>query len=404
MSREKKKTMYVPDEEILAYNKAKNEAEAQIEADNALVNNEEPATEPIVSVDEAVVLEDTETPANDIVPSVTGSNSNSVKKANAFVRILKKIFPVRSDDKKTVIIKTAAIVAAIALIVSGTYLAVYFGDLSQQDNKIKNVQNIYEPYNNDYTRNEDNQFSKFDKLKAIINPDIIGWITISNTEVNNPVFQTDNNQFYVDHDMDKAYNSYGALFLDYRCRIDPKALTRNQIIYGHNMRYGAMFGTLDEYRRIDFYKKNPLIQFDSLYEQRQYKIFAIMVVNDAEDDTFGYTYSAYRTDFTNDDDFMSWIQHSRDRSLFDTTVDVNTEDEIITLSTCCYDYENARFVILGRLVRDGESAEVDTATAAANSDVIYSKQYYEKKRLPIPKLESSDAVSSEETKKENTSK
>lgn len=403
MSREKKKTMYVPDEEILAYNKAKNEAEAQIEADNALVNNEEPATEPIVSVDEAVVLEDTETPANDIVPSVTGSNSNSVKKANAFVRILKKIFPVRSDDKKTVIIKTAAIVAAIALIVSGTYLAVYFGDLSQQDNKIKNVQNIYEPYNNDYTRNEDNQFSKFDKLKAI-NPDIIGWISISNTEVNNPVFQTDNNQFYVDHDMDKAYNSYGALFLDYRCRIDPKALTRNQIIYGHNMRYGAMFGTLDEYRSIDFYKKNPLIQFDSLYEQRQYKIFAIMVVNDAEDDTFGYTYSAYRTDFTNDDDFMSWIQHSRDRSLFDTTVDVNTEDEIITLSTCCYDYENARFVILGRLVRDGESAEVDTATAAANSDVIYSKQYYEKKRLPIPKLESSDAVSSEETKKENTSK
>ena len=147
--------------------------------------------------------------------------------------------------------------------------------------------------------------------------------------------------------MDKAYNSYGALFLDYRCKIDPKALTRNQIIYGHNMRYGAMFGTLDEYRSIDFYKKNPIIQFDSLYEQRQYKIFAIMVVNDAEDDTFGYTYSAYRTDFTNDDDFMSWIQHSRDRSLFDTTVDVNTEDEIITLSTCCYDYENARFVILG---------------------------------------------------------
>lgn len=403
MSREKKKTMYVPDEEILAYNKAKNEAEAQVEADNALVNNEEPATEPIVSVDEAVVLEDTETPANDIVPSMTVSDSNSVKKANIFVRIFKKIFPVRSDDRKTVIIKIAAIVAAIALIVSGTYLAVYFGDLSVQDGKIENVRNNYELNRDDYTRNEDNQFSKFDSLKAI-NPDIIGWISISNTEVNNPVFQTDNNQFYVDHDMDKAYNSYGALFLDYRCKIDPKALTRNQIIYGHNMRYGAMFGTLDEYRSIDFYKKNPLIQFDSLYEQRQYKIFAIMVVNDAEDDTFGYTYSAYRTDFTNDDDFMSWIQHSRDRSLFDTTVDVNTEDEIITLSTCCYDYENARFVILGRLVRDGESAEVDTATAAANSDVIYSKQYYEKKRLPIPKLESSDAVSSEETKKENTSK
>ena len=374
MSREKKKTMYVPDEEILAYNKAKAEGESN---------------EPEANLSDKAPVE--------------ADNASAKKKDNIVIRILKKIFPVRSDDKKTVIIKTAAIVAAIALIVSGTYLAVYFGDLSQQDNKIKNVQNIYEPYNNDYTRNEDNQFSKFDKLKAI-NPDIIGWITISNTEVNNPVFQTDNNQFYVDHDMDKAYNSYGALFLDYRCRIDPKALTRNQIIYGHNMRYGAMFGTLDEYRSIDFYKKNPLIQFDSLYEQRQYKIFAIMVVNDAEDDTFGYTYSAYRTDFTNDDDFMSWIQHSRDRSLFDTTVDVNTEDEIITLSTCCYDYENARFVILGRLVRDGESAEVDTATAAANSDVIYSKQYYEKKRLPIPKLESSDAVSSEETKKENTSK
>ena len=386
MSNEKdtkrKKTMYVPDEEVLNYKKAELEQELKAEAESVEA----------VSADEAVESESVE----EIVET-----ENSVKKKKK--NILRKIFPSRLDDKKTVIVKIVAIIAAIALICSGVYLGMYFGDLSMQDNKIKNVQNIYELNHDDYTKNEDNQFSKFDYLKTL-NSDIVGWISIDNTEVNNPVYQTYDNQYYVTHDMEKKSNSYGALFLDYRCNIDPKALTQNQIIYGHNMRYGAMFGTLDEYRKIEFAKQNTIIKFDSLYEQRAYKIFAIMIVNDSEDETFGYSYTAYRSEFTGDTDFLTWVDRSKQRSLYDFPVDVNAQDEVITLSTCCYDYTNARFVVLARLVREGEEATVDPNGVVKNADVIYSKEYYTKKKLPIPTVSSSEATTSNANSKTDASK
>ena len=387
-----KKSLYVPDEDVLAYGRAKNISENNPEekiTDDETVE----ATDVTESLAEELDVTDGEESTVE-EPNVTDAEESAVpdeekvkgKESNLFYRIINTVFPTKRDSVKTVVIKCVSIVAAVALIVLAAYLAVYFIDLGQQDAKIDNIRNSYELNRDDYSKNEDNQFSKFDYLKSQ-NSDIIGWLTIPNTEVNNPVYQTDDNQYYTDHDMDKQSNSYGALFLDYRCNINPMSLTRNQIIYGHNMRYGAMFGTLKSYRELDFYKQNPIISFDSLYEQRAYKIFAIMVVNDAEDDTFGYNYTAYRTTFTSDTDFMQWVDYSRQRSLIDTTVDVNSEDEIITLSTCCYDYDNARLVVLGRLVRDGESEDVNVTDAVVNSDVIYSKEYYAKKGMAVPKIE-----------------
>lgn len=361
MFNKKKKIRYVPDEEIMLYNKAK-----QKTSDTYTLNDNEVST------------------------------SNNVKSNKTF-KFFANLIPKKNDSKKTLTIKIISLVCAVALIASSVYLVTYFVDLGQQDAKINNIRNNYELNKDDYTKNEDNQFSKFDLLKYQ-NPDVVGWLNIAGTEVDNPVYQTDNNDFYVKYDMDKKPNSYGALFLDYRCEINPMSASRNQIIYGHNMRYGAMFGTLDNYRDINYYRKNPIISFDSLYEKREYKIFAIMIVNDSEDKAFGYSYSAYRTAFTNDTDFMQWIKHSQDRSLYDIPVDINADDEIITLSTCCYDFTNARFVILGRLVREGESAEVDVNNSSVNKDVLYPGEYYAKKKLPVPQIASTDSsTSSKET-------
>lgn len=412
MFNKKKKTMYVPDEDIMLYNKSKQET-ADTEK-NTETDSQEALTD--VTVDTSVENAESEVTSvetvsknseeNDaLVLKTETENSDKPAKSNRFLskckRLIFQIIPTKKDDAKKIVIKCVALVSAIALIVSGTYLITYFTDLSKQDTKIENVRNNYELNRDNYERNDDGQFSKFDVLKAQ-NKDVVGWLNIAGTEVDNPVYQRKedpSNQYYVNHDMDGQSNSYGALFLDYYCNIDPKNLTQNQIIYGHNMRYGAMFGTLDEYRDINFYRNHPLISFDSLYEQRQYKIFAIMIVNDTEDSTFGYTYTAYKNSFINETDFMQWIQRSRDRSIYDINVDVKANDEIITLSTCCYDYDNARFVILGRLVRPDESTEVDVNSAVVNTDVLYSKKYYDKKKLTVPTLTSSDST----TSKDNTS-
>ncbi len=427
MFNKKKKIMYVPDEEIMLYNKAKKdvnsalennktvatpEPEIQVTAEPETVNEAEKISENPTIVEsnveakaEANVEVEVEAITQPQAKTIEDSDKAVSTSDKSFKSVLRNFYnkvkqfivmaiPSKKDNVKTLIIKIVTIVAAVALLVSAVYLVVYFVDLGQQDAKVENVQNIYEPNRNDYTKNDNNQFSKFDVLKAK-NKDIVGWLSIPGTKVDNPVYQCADNQFYVTHDMDKQVNSYGALFLDYRCNINPMSLTRNQIIYGHNMRYGAMFGTLDEYRDVNYLRKNPIISFDSLYEKRNYKIFAVMIVNDTEDSTFGYSYSAYRTTFTNDTDFMQWIEHSRQRSLYDIPVDINADDEIITLSTCCYDFNNARFVILGRLVRNDESADVDINNISINKDVLYSKEYYEKKKLPIPTLTSSENTTSE---------
>ena len=83
---------------------------------------------------------------------------------------------------------------------------------------------------------------------------------------------------------------------------------------------------------------------------------------------------------------MKWISRCRDRSLINTPVDVLPQDEVLTLSTCCYDFEEARLVIVARLVRDGEDETVDTELANINEDVLYSGEYYAARKLKIPEI------------------
>lgn len=369
------KNMYVPDMDVLNFGK-----NADADTDSAVLDQFTVDTDGAESTDQTE-----ETPKT----RKTGKKG--------FLQFIKNVIPKKSDGTKTIVIKSVSIVAALAFVCSGVYLAVYFGNLSSQNSVITGARDTYNLNRDNYTYNDDGQFSKFDTLKAQ-NSDIVGWISINGTDVDNPVYQTSDNDYYITHDMNRETNSYGALFLDYRCDIDRLSLTQNQIIYGHNMRYGAMFGTLRNYRELEYYKQHPVINFDSLYESMEYKIFAIMIVNTSTDDTFGYEFSAYRSEFSSQEDFLLWTEYCKARSLVDTTVDIQPCDEVITLSTCCYDFTDARFVIVGRRVREGESNAVDVENAAVNSDVIYSKEYYEKKRIPIPEVEAPTISVYESTK------
>lgn len=361
------KIMYVPDKEVLNMGKKINKEKKKAEKVKAEKPKKEKSTKD---------------------PNKKFSFKELFGKIIFFI---KNIIPKKTDDKKTLIIKIVAIVAAVAIVASAVYLVFYFTDLKAQDAAIDDIRNIYELNRDDYTYNEEGQFSKFDVLKGQ-NSDIVGWVNIPGTQLDNPVYQTVDNDYYITHDMNHETNSYGSLFLDYRCKIDPKALTQNQIIYGHNMRYGAMFGELDKYRdglkgNLQHYAANPIITFDSLYESRKYKIFAIMIVDTTTDNTFGYDFSAYRSNFTTQSDFVFWAECCKQRSLIDTYVDVKPYDEVITLSTCCYDYTDARLVLVGRLVREGEDPEVEVERAELNSDVIFSKKLYKRKGWSVPKVE-----------------
>lgn len=120
-----------------------------------------------------------------------------------------------------------------------------------------NVSNI-EGYPNDY-------LAKFYPF-YLENEDIKGWLQIEGTNVNFPVVQTSDNDYYHRLGFNKEYDYYGTPYIDYEC--DVKTPSTNLIIYGHNIRNdGQMFNDLTKYKQLSFYKEHPLIDFDSVYEE-----------------------------------------------------------------------------------------------------------------------------------------
>ncbi len=335
---------------------------------------------------EEIIETDVQSNPEEVTNSDSQNSTSKCKSTRFLGKTISNIFPKKGDSKRQITLKITAIVSALAILFSGGYLVYYFNNLGVQNQVINQQRAIYDLNRYDYnTETSEGYLAKFSELKRQ-NKDLIGWITIEGTEVDNPIYQRDN-EYYLNHDMNGKSNSYGSLFLDERCDVYPSRRTRNQIIYGHNMRYGAMFGTLDEYRDIEYYKQHPTIIFDSLWEHNVYKIFAIMITSDVTDDTFGYEFSPYRADIRDTEDFLLWTEYCKQRSLIDTNVDIEPDDAVITLSTCCKDFDEARLVIVGRLVREGESTDVDVNGATVNKDCIYPKKYYDKKKLPVPKVE-----------------
>lgn len=206
------------------------------------------------------------------------------------------------------------------------------------------------------------------------NPDTVGWIKIPNTRIDYVVCQSqdpEQPEFYLKHDFYGNYSDYGTIFLDYRSPLD----ANNLIIHGHHMNDGRMFADLMNYQYLDFYKENPAFTFNTIYEKAKWKIISIYKTNTLESQ--GEFFNYLRGTFETESDFMNYIYQIRARSIIDCPVDVNEDDTLITLSTCCYDFDQFRFVVVARRVREGETAKVDTSNATMASNPVYPDCWYE---------------------------
>lgn len=208
------------------------------------------------------------------------------------------------------------------------------------------------------------------------NEDFIGWLTVPGTNINEPVVQTDNNEDYIHTNFQGEYEFSGTLFADYEGKITPEGLPHNTIIYGHNMLMKYKFSALQSYKKnIEFLRVSPLIEFDTLYHNNNYKIISIFLTNISEDhgDVFPYTEYVY---FNNTSEFYDFVLECMDRSLYETGVDVEYGDEFLTLSTCDKDTGmDLRLVVVARKVRDNESPDVDPKKITSKDSVKYFKVY-----------------------------
>ena len=176
------------------------------------------------------------------------------------------------------------------------------------------------------------------------NPDLAGWLTVPGTRIDYPVmYSPDEPERYLHANFKVSYSFAGLPFIDAAC--DPES--GNRIVYAHNMLDGSMFRTLLKYQQKDFWQRNPVISFSTLYEEQEYEVVAAFYdkVYKKTDTNFKF-YQFYDTsDQSRFDEAMAYY---REHALYDTGVTAQCGDELITLVTCAYQTENGRFVVVGR--------------------------------------------------------
>ena len=181
----------------------------------------------------------------------------------------------------------------------------------------------------------------FDELR-VMNPDVIGWLTIYDTKIDYPMVCSPNkNSDYLSKNAEGQWSSSGAIFLDHKNQSDFSDF--NTIIYGHHMAARAMFGDLDLFLKEDFFNSHEYGDVFFNGQNHGLHLFAMLSV-DAYDKTL---YAPAITDETARQDYLSFI---KENALFWRELGVTTNDHIILMSTCSEDITNGRFVLVGKLL------------------------------------------------------
>ena len=238
-----------------------------------------------------------------------------------------------------------------------------------------------------------------------INNDVVGWIHIPGTVLDNPVLQYPHlryeefgvekfgNEYYLHRDINHNWFYDGVIFADVNAPVLGERRPGNIILYGHNLLNRTMFRQAALYwpyfggrSNIDFYRENPVVHFDTLYERGVYKVFAVGLFHTEDPDNIrrGIAHDVYNyhriRNFPDRDAFYDFIVNILDRSgFYNPDVDLMYGDEIITLSTCYYplgEHIDTRIAVFARRVRDGESPVVDIDAAWLNPNPHYFDHYY----------------------------
>lgn len=167
------------------------------------------------------------------------------------------------------------------------------------------------------------------------NEDIVGWLYLEDSPINYPVVQSNDNDYYLRRLVNGEYNIAGSLFMDYRN--DSNLEDNNTIIYGHNMKNNTMFGSLQEYKSQDYYDNHKVMYYFTPEKNYIIELFT------------GYTISVESDIYDLSVIDSSKLEELISKSDFESNDKVTEEDKIITLSTCAYEYDGARYIIMGVL-------------------------------------------------------
>ena len=181
----------------------------------------------------------------------------------------------------------------------------------------------------------------FDMLQKM-NAEAVGWLYCEGTPINYPVVQSTDNSYYLNHLYDDQTNSSGAIFMDAMNSSDLS--DANTIIYGHNMKNGTMFASLQNYDKQSYYEQHPVMYYMTKEHDYRIDIFASYETSgDSE---------AFTIFFDSEQTYSGYLQRVWAKSRIDTSdLPMSVDDNIITLATCSYSFNDARYVVQGKVTQ-----------------------------------------------------
>lgn len=245
------------------------------------------------------------------------------------------------------------LICAIVLMCCLTYGIIYFletKNIQKETQDLLNTVNVenyvdYSEIGLDDKANETERMLKIRELNLQY-PDLKAWIEIKDTNINYPVMQGDDNNFYMKHDYKKDYSRWGSLFLDKS--FDWNIPSSNLLIYGHNFSDGVMLSDLLKYKDKSFFESHPTIKFTTTEEDAEYEIIAVFysrVYYKSEINVFRYYYFVNaETEF----EYNEFVENAKKVSIYDTGKTAEYGDQLLTLSTCEYSQEDGRFAVVAR--------------------------------------------------------
>ena len=246
----------------------------------------------------------------------------------------------------------------IAAVASLGYYIIYYVNGSKHNDEYKEISNLVgsnalqgdTPTTVTATiNNETRTLTVLPKYETLYksNNKLIGWIKIADTNIDYPVMQTTDNEYYLNHNFDQEESKAGALFLDYQC--DVVSGCDNYIIYGHHLSSGGMFSKLSDYQSKSYYEKHKYINFDTIYEEGTYQVMFAFRSRVYDSDQVVFKYYQF-INATSEEEFTSYMNEMRKDSFYDTGVEAYYGDQLLTLSTCDYNENNGRFVVVAKKI------------------------------------------------------
>lgn len=236
------------------------------------------------------------------------------------------------------------VIAIITAIIVGICLITLY----KKNQESKDGANILSQIQIDKTKITNVKTEKMLKLEELQkeNEDIVAYIEIDGTNINYPVLQASDNDFYMKKNYKKEYSKDGAIFVDKDYNWEKPST--NLLIYGHNNSNGQMFCDLLKYKDESFYLEHPIIKFTTNKEEAEYEIIAVFrsrVYYKSEKNVFRYYYFI---DAENEEQFDSFVENSKKSSLYNTGKTAQYGDQLMTLSTCSYHTEDGRFAVVAK--------------------------------------------------------